>query len=813
MAERIWSSPRLFAKYDGDREAAKRMERRARGCVGYLMDQLRAAQQSAEDALGSRFKYLKRGLSDPRILDNVAGADLQAVQAEFARRMASLHYPTYRVQTWNYSDGSRIKAHVWRDVLGERARVEIAAVPASVQEDFSVRLLFESGALILTPDIQDVTWEAAIYYGADIGEYFSGTGTQIYNRETKFHLQGVVSYDETDFLPDTNWAKVAPSSSPYPSVRYKNSGGEIGGLRLQLATERYYVLLPATPAVTLSSQYTGVMRLAVQCWMAAGRSPGSQLYLSAFGDSIFVQAKHCPCPFDLVDPHNDGLIHDEGFNFWWVRINFSEVTFVKMKNYAPEFSESVLPNLAPGSEQYETYLQSAIAYLVKDEDFEPVVVTLPELADVLGSGRSPVAHGWHFNRTGTPWRAAIVTVRQGAESTNEDWYQEATLARLDFNFADGVPTATASIIAQDAAFALPSIHSVYYPVGAGFCSLSAPPGVTISQSAADNVPLYCFFSSAGELITLSWTRYLKEHRTSDSIDTAWLPCGPGDRVVQTYMGARYVDVGGFTLGSIDLSDGSESGSQSYTHIFRDSSNGGIAVQTTNSGMIDVFDQGGTQATICGGPQSISDVIGDEYEDWYIPPGGLIRSFAYLSRTSYTKLVSRESYYQFVVIPGYDAEGAFIGHHTKDYVSAHNVVDSMSYGTYIVMADVDSTMVKYAPSAEYEEGPGYTHTYRPYSPNLNTISSTVVPAKTIYGGEVTYVCSTGEHASDSPPYPAWQACLGSNGCDGNCSAEASFGYYSGGMYSKKDEPRGLAFLGGFNYNDSASPRITRWLGKA
>lgn len=76
MAERIWQSPRLFAKFDGDQEASKRLERRARTCVGYLFDQLRPGQ-------------------------------------------------TYRVQSWNYADGSRIKAHVWRDVLGERARVEI----------------------------------------------------------------------------------------------------------------------------------------------------------------------------------------------------------------------------------------------------------------------------------------------------------------------------------------------------------------------------------------------------------------------------------------------------------------------------------------------------------------------------------------------------------------------------------------------------------------------------------------------------------------------------------------------------------------
>lgn len=92
MAERIWSKPALFARYAGDREAAQRMERTARAYVGYLFDQLEARQ-------------------------------------------------TYRTQSWRFSDGSWIKAHVWRDVLGERAAVTVFVPPVEPEKPQPVVVL------------------------------------------------------------------------------------------------------------------------------------------------------------------------------------------------------------------------------------------------------------------------------------------------------------------------------------------------------------------------------------------------------------------------------------------------------------------------------------------------------------------------------------------------------------------------------------------------------------------------------------------------------------------------------------------------
>lgn len=103
MAERIWSKPALFARYAGDREAAQRMERTARAYVGYLFDQLEARQ-------------------------------------------------TYRTQSWRFSDGSWIKARVWRDVLGERATVTVFVPPVKQEKPqpvvLGLILLFASDAAL-----------------------------------------------------------------------------------------------------------------------------------------------------------------------------------------------------------------------------------------------------------------------------------------------------------------------------------------------------------------------------------------------------------------------------------------------------------------------------------------------------------------------------------------------------------------------------------------------------------------------------------------------------------------------------------------
>lgn len=98
MAKRIWSSPRFFVALRGDRDAAGRLERKARIYAGYLFDQLTDGQTS-------------------------------------------------RTETWTRADQYRITVTVWQDVLGERARAEIY-VPEKGDED---KIFLESGCLYWDP--------------------------------------------------------------------------------------------------------------------------------------------------------------------------------------------------------------------------------------------------------------------------------------------------------------------------------------------------------------------------------------------------------------------------------------------------------------------------------------------------------------------------------------------------------------------------------------------------------------------------------------------------------------------------------------
>ena len=77
--------------------------------------------------MGARFQYMRRALTDEKITGWANRDDVDAMQMEYRRALARLAYPTYKTGTWNYDDGSRIEAQVWRDVLGERAKATIFA--------------------------------------------------------------------------------------------------------------------------------------------------------------------------------------------------------------------------------------------------------------------------------------------------------------------------------------------------------------------------------------------------------------------------------------------------------------------------------------------------------------------------------------------------------------------------------------------------------------------------------------------------------------------------------------------------------------
>lgn len=98
MAQRIWPSPRLFLSYDGDAQMAYQYIRDVRIFVGYLFDQLRPNQ-------------------------------------------------TYRADNRILDDGTTIRACVWRDALGERARAHVVCVYNKIVK----RILCNAGLLTWNP--------------------------------------------------------------------------------------------------------------------------------------------------------------------------------------------------------------------------------------------------------------------------------------------------------------------------------------------------------------------------------------------------------------------------------------------------------------------------------------------------------------------------------------------------------------------------------------------------------------------------------------------------------------------------------------
>lgn len=152
MAERIWSSPRLFTTLSGDKDAARRLVRKARVCVGYLFDNLYGDQK-------------------------------------------------YRRQQWRLPSGAMIDASVWRDVLGERAVVRITAPFLSAPVAFVAYNEMQHG------------WQTkySVYLTPELIEYFSGQGTERPDNPEEFeYLAGTYETMEESGSSTVHWSKDPP---------------------------------------------------------------------------------------------------------------------------------------------------------------------------------------------------------------------------------------------------------------------------------------------------------------------------------------------------------------------------------------------------------------------------------------------------------------------------------------------------------------------------------------------------------------------------------------------------------------------------
>lgn len=304
MTRRIWTKPFIKYNLSGDRTVAKSLERRARACVGYLFDQLMPNQK-------------------------------------------------FRSQNWNYPDGSRITAFVWRDALGERARVEIFA--GGETESFSL-FYMDSGFV-------------------DIGET---QGLMSQNNVSRA-LYSNAKYDlrMSPFAPKSGvdgWA-VPPSFQ---------SGGNYAGK----ASES--VAYPP-------GDYTGKLR-----WLISGQH-GLRVNDDAWieHETSFTR-EHAPNPRVT----GEGIYTTDEGEYWYLRIDGT----------GDEIGEAVRLSIPLGANGGSAAFTDAsdiqrlrethvLAVARKTEETRPIVFS-GDTFWTSGKGL-PFSYGWHFDRNGR--RAAIVT--------------------------------------------------------------------------------------------------------------------------------------------------------------------------------------------------------------------------------------------------------------------------------------------------------------------------------------------------------------------------------------------------------------------
>lgn len=551
------------------------------------------------------------------------------------------------------ADGSTWSVHVIPGTSGGplvvlRAQRASPEIDKPVVEIYDLEtMLFEHGALRV---FKDSRWDAedaepcTVHIGDDLRDYFSGSGTPL-GAGAHSYFQWLISDSLSQVTPRSEIQPLGSAES-YPSRRFtrKNYLSEKPVAEfMRSVAERDSFLSSHTPPVTLSSIYTGFLRYGVQSWIGSGREVGSASYIYVNGDAGLFSATDPVCPFETVEPHNDGLIYDEDYNFWWVRVEPTQVKFRRLKATRKGTALAKLKTATPDEDPWRKYMMVVLSGLRPDEDTEEVVCPLADLSLAVGDGRAPVAYGWHFNRQ-APWKASIVTQREIDDAT---WYREATLATLSFSFSDGAPTCSISISEQDTRFSLPSINPLWFYDHNAWCCLASK---TSSYFTAD-VPLYCFYDDTGALRVLRHTRYPGELEESDVGDLSRTTCGFDTQHVEREV-KTFTRSGGYLLGAADFRECESSSGIRYVYDYAIVENG----SSTNPSILFSV------------PSSCCSEVPDFGNDWYIPVGNLTSYYGTIADSLYTYTFSISGEHNFAQIPVNDAEAVYLVKPTQSVTS-------------------------------------------------------------------------------------------------------------------------------------------------
>jgi len=664
---------------------------------------------------------------------------------------------------WNMEDGSIVHAYV--NTLGAwpivRTWIEspIGGGGGGLPASWYFAIL-EHGALQLAPRSDDYL-PLSVYTGSAVKSYY-------------INSVNLVSRGRGDYYLSEIYAEPTPI------------GGQVDRLLQQLEAERFYNLSITTPPITLSSLYTGLMRLAVQSWLSVGRSVASGAYVSTYGDLVLAPATNYAAPYTPVRPAYAGLIKHENV-YWWVRINNSSVTFFKMV---------ANPEVAIPQARQDDPRKSEVRRLASlMPSGYSVTVDVPEIAEI---GGQPLAHGWHFNHK-QPWKASIVTQRVSPGATSADWYRESTLATLSFAFNEaGEPSASLGIIESDVPFNIPAIHPIWYPSDAGYCTLETELGW---RQCPDLAPLYCFYSQDNTLIVARIRNESTNLGTEKTGVFDEMPCGLGSVSRDSQIIGR-TQSGGYALGGIDHS----SGNISESHAIQ---TGTLDVRYTSTDYVESspFSNVGPGCDGTGGSLNIDGDITAFLNVTFLR-GGIFRDI-----TSWSRSISNT--YQSVIIPRDDAEAAYIIKKSSDKV--YGKTQNIGYpaegnpGQWVEMTiggvfvrTVGPVTVDYVRKIRIEHASGTYQTDVTNFPDEESFD----------GSSAHLITSRGVFEADAPDGSVWENCLfGSQAYPcGICSgATVSLAYSSGGVFTTGGGNK--QYLDTYSPDAGSSPRSLRWIGDA
>lgn len=348
-----------------------------------------------------------------------------------------------------------------------------------------------------------------IYLGTTVDGYLSGGGTPM--PETN-----PVEYEHLfDFAPGdcSKTMPVLDGGVSYPSQVYLTSAGSVDNDN--------------------AMQYTGLMRLAVQAKIGAGRS----------------QFELAPWPLDYT---TCGIVRADDYTYYSVRVLPDGVTVALMHSELECVRDwldrkATLGISADDAIRFESYLLSTLRP-ANESDGDTLEWTPIDAVGMkaIYAGKAHLCHGWNWSTT----ECSTVTLAGSPSAPDSDWYYDTALGTITFApQIDDAGCGAALAIVESGALS-PSTNQLWYPVGNGMQRMEAPDGKGFSSEASG--PFYAFYqdeelqvcrldqqaqtTAGGDPGTWHWNLYTEYGATVAEDEASW---DEG-----SYIG------GGFSVGAI-----------------------------------------------------------------------------------------------------------------------------------------------------------------------------------------------------------------------------------------------------------------------